>query len=983
MVACSLIQTFTLLLGTAVHCAASGPLASNAQSGAIREDKNELVNERRLTKLYVLVTGKPVEDVATKLFVSTVNGQIHLDKICVKGDNVLIDDGSRPPFGIHLARNDFSKLLNLFTSTGVEQILGAGDRSLKYMLQLLSGATNILVNPFVLTFAMIRFRRNLGAALNKSDTEGFGSVESLEDVPGLTKTSLRTILDIYTGMDDKMRYFANQAYSADADDDSLTIHNSCKANTSRYFTVLLHLIRLFKITELNLRGCMLNEPLSEEAQDILASCQIARVVPPHAKIFQSRLYLTPDCDASIRNRVWHKLTEVGWFSKRGDRLLECELDGIFKIRQNKFCRGLIRPAIKPEDFSALEMLDIYTTRFPADKMKYLEKAVKLRVLNIANCHNIPSFDFLKNMTKLETLWLLNNNLSKMPGGIFARLPNLSSLKISHNPLRKLPREIGQLKELTMLIVTNNKFLTAIPSTLSSCSKLSFLNIYNSNLQSLPDRLNNLVTLNISNSHNPELLATVAKYKSLETLNIENNMLSALPPDFSNLKNLRVLGLRYNRIHTVPEVIAGLPLLRELDLSHNRLSTLSCAVAGLRYLHTLDLDENKLRRMPRFVMNMKKHARLSNLHLSDNPLQNDDRHDLLGLRTLWKVFGKCVMPEYEYLERIAQNKKKEKKAFYSDMNSMPLHWDLKSLRRLRLAAPLPSESPRVNLEETWAQILGNPVFCGSNELLDKKQLNGLLEVLRSPKLHLLRGYDISATTKAVMKDYLEAVTLNIQARIEQGDTDRAIAIISQVNDSLTACPSGQLAALTEIYKIHCLNQDPDDFVGFVKEFIAKTKEDKFTATLALPDHPQNVHLLLYWKQQLKDALGLVLEYGDSFGRVGQDEFGDNTVAVLRAFFSRFSPKNIASALAGEINRTGRVAPAWLYLMGAGKAPVEKSKALFVVEGEEASPSYGFPYTLREAGAEEILVRVGVLVRRTPTISRRVLMLLLDTLAGILG
>lgn len=961
-------RAFIFLMGTLIYCAASdSSRALNAQalSTAIQEAEGELDNRKALAELYVFATGGLVAYKEARTFVEGISGQIDLDRIKVEDNSAFVGSGSQPASRVQLSQEDFGLLVAiLVTETGFERILRENAYSLGYVLKLLSASIDILTNPFSITPQMNLFRNNLVTALKKSKTEDISSIGNPEDIPGVTKASLRTILDIYTGTSDKLAYFAEQIYSADEQDDSLVVYNGYVLDGPKSLTVLLHLVRLCKITELNVRSSMLGKPLSQEAQDILAACQITKLVPPASEESCRNLYLTPNCDVGIQNRIWHSLAEVGWFSRRGDWIQMYSLESIFEIAEAKFLRHLVRPAIRPENFCSIELLSIFRAQSSARWVEYLKNAVNVRVLNVMHRQDTLDMDFLKNLTKLEALWLQDVAVAELPGDILAGLSSLAYLRISGTQLIKLPPEIGQLKKLKKLIITRNLSLRAIPDTLGDCPELSYLDLSSSSLRSIPSKLGSVDYLNISGNKSPELLAAATNYTNLRTLKAAANIITTLPANFGNLKNLRTLNLGFNDIFELPPVLAELPVLEELDLSGNHLSALPHSMAYLRYLHTLELDYNDFQRVPRFLGDMKERSNLSVLKLSNNPLQNDDTSDRLGLRTLWDVFEGSVMSEDEYRDRIKWNErdKRERKAFYDELRSEPVHWNLEVIQQLRLTAPPRSKLSQANLESAWTEILKDPVFGGDKPPITRKRLYKLIEVLHNPASYKLRGYKISEFNKIVMRDYMEAVTHGIQERMKRGDTDRAIAMLGQVNDSLGNCPSGQAGALMEIHRLHCLGEDPDDFRCYVGEFIAREKEDRFTAVLALLDHPQNIHLVLYWREQLGGDLGLVLEYRDPSGRQGPDQYGDSPAAVLRAFFARFSLDAVIKALVGKINKEGKVGEASKYLNERNLLPVEvRGKYFELVEGvDDAAENFYFK-EVKEAGVEELLVSMGILVR----------------------
>lgn len=101
----------------------------------------------------------------------------------------------------------------------------------------------------------------------------------------------------------------------------------------------------------------------------------------------------------------------------------------------------------------------------------------------------------------ETLNLSGQGLTKAPSDIFDNT-NLSELDLSRNNLDgALPSQVGQLTNLRILDLSDNKF-TGVP-------------------------------------------AEVGQLKNLEVLDLSNNLLTGLPNELGNLKNLKLLDLSGN------------------------------------------------------------------------------------------------------------------------------------------------------------------------------------------------------------------------------------------------------------------------------------------------------------------------------------------------------------------------------------------------------------------------------------------------------
>lgn len=141
--------------------------------------------------------------------------------------------------------------------------------------------------------------------------------------------------------------------------------------------------------------------------------------------------------------------------------------------------------------------------------------------------------YLKN---LRVLNISNNAIDEMPDTI-AFLTKLKALNVSHNKLVQLPSSIGQLPKLVIIIANNNK-LTFLPREFSHLVNLISLNVSNNPLKSLPAEIAALGSLrklitedcafeeeyNYEVKHNPpSLFETCARIAVRSQKNIPNQL----------------------------------------------------------------------------------------------------------------------------------------------------------------------------------------------------------------------------------------------------------------------------------------------------------------------------------------------------------------------------------------------------------------------------------------------------------------------------
>lgn len=270
-------------------------------------------------------------------------------------------------------------------------------------------------------------------------------------------------------------------------------------------------------------------------------------------------------------------------------------------------------------------------------------------------------DTLKNLDKLETVDLADNNIWGLPTGSLCHTPILRTLNLSRNNIVEVseigltegqnPRDGCQLLHLKTLDLSYNKISSFLPQDLSLAPGLQSLNLRGNRLSVLSDQsltgLWSLSVLDLSDNHLAALPPTIFhQSNNLQKLFLQNNSLSLLSPDLlSGLDNLLLLNLSRNDIssHLLSEsIFSGLTKLVALDMSHNSLTKLhadllkeqqSLQILNLQYnllaniapnclssllnLHILLLSHNHLTELPQ--TSFASLASLNSLSLDHNRL----------------------------------------------------------------------------------------------------------------------------------------------------------------------------------------------------------------------------------------------------------------------------------------------------------------------------------------------------------------------------
>ena len=114
-------------------------------------------------------------------------------------------------------------------------------------------------------------------------------------------------------------------------------------------------------------------------------------------------------------------------------------------------------------------------------------------------------------------------------------------------LKSLPKEIGKLKNLEILILDDNNELEVLPESISLLTNLIRIDCDSCKLKKIPN---------------------IEKLRKLIFLDFTDNMIGELPDMFGNLELLEMLWLNRNKIKTIPKSLSLLKNLRLIQLANN-------------------------------------------------------------------------------------------------------------------------------------------------------------------------------------------------------------------------------------------------------------------------------------------------------------------------------------------------------------------------------------------------------------------------------
>ncbi|WJZ98763.1 hypothetical protein VitviT2T_017271 [Vitis vinifera] len=206
---------------------------------------------------------------------------------------------------------------------------------------------------------------------------------------------------------------------------------------------------------------------------------------------------------------------------------------------------------------------------------------------------------LRNLNQLD---LSENNMTGSIPSTIKGMKSLQRLYLHGNQLEQsIPREICVLSNLGEMELQSNRLSGSIPSCIGNLSHLLIL-LLNSNSLSLsipPSlwNLENLLSLNLSsNSLGGSLHGNMRVLKMLQSIDLSRNKFSGnLPTILGGFQSLSSLNLSHNSFWgPIPESFRELITLDYMDLSHNNISgSIPKSMVALSHLQYLNLSFNNL------------------------------------------------------------------------------------------------------------------------------------------------------------------------------------------------------------------------------------------------------------------------------------------------------------------------------------------------------------------------------------------------------
>ncbi|WP_273274647.1 leucine-rich repeat domain-containing protein [Maribacter polysiphoniae] len=202
------------------------------------------------------------------------------------------------------------------------------------------------------------------------------------------------------------------------------------------------------------------------------------------------------------------------------------------------------------------------------------------------------------------LYIHSKNISVLPKEI-GELVSLDLLVIKGNQLSTLPPEIGKLVNLSNLNLSSNQ-IASLPTEIGQLENLEYLNLFGNELTNLPTaigRLKRLSQLDLRENELDTILPVLGQLNNLELLFADGNRLITLPPEIGQMSNMVSMSFDSNNIVSVPPEIGQLTNLESLSLEDNAILEIPKEMGLMTNLLYLNLWNNPLWNVPQSVCDL--------------------------------------------------------------------------------------------------------------------------------------------------------------------------------------------------------------------------------------------------------------------------------------------------------------------------------------------------------------------------------------------
>jgi hypothetical protein len=404
----------------------------------------------------------------------------------------------------------------------------------------------------------------------------------------------------------------------------------------------------------------------------------------------------------------------------------------------------------------------------------------------------------------------------------------------------------------------------------------------------------------------------------------------------------------NQLQSFPDSIWNLNNLTELELSKNQLQSLPDTFGNLKNILIIELNDNNLISLPPCFRDIIHQLRI--LVLSGNPnfseygegeyLGRFELAELLGDRVVFENADgpKVIIDEVEYINSMKKNR---------------IYWNIEKLANIRL-----KQIPETKLTSSEMQDIC--CFLQEKEIVSEEECGILKEYIQSlfDPNYGYRRWRMLQKYVSMTKNYLGFILSYLEEKVSSQRMDLVSFSVSDIVEGIRYCPDRQICELKRAY-CAILNDNESDLDQIIYQNIAKLKEQIFNLAITPSISPQNVHVLSYWKYELRDKLGFDFDFQTDIGTMGQDPFGGCRGNALQAFFTKFTVNYVISNLNAHINDNKRAMCELMLMISQDDKLNEQDKEEMGVnlEGDEFA-------NINEKAVEYVLIKKDIVRKEEP-------------------
>jgi len=232
--------------------------------------------------------------------------------------------------------------------------------------------------------------------------------------------------------------------------------------------------------------------------------------------------------------------------------------------------------------------------------KKLKRFKNLRELTIEDCPKInleKAINRISKITSIQKLRFFNNSKSKYPENL-GSLKNINSLWISGDSIANLPKSIIELKELNELIINECPKIEFynLFETLSVMDNLKELDLSENLMKKVPDnigRLKQLKELWLDDNNLTEVSKGIKSLPNLEYLRLFSNEINSLDFTHNDLPSLKNIDLCYNPFKIFPIELSELKNLERITMWYTDVNFIPNDISKLNNLNYLNLQNSQL------------------------------------------------------------------------------------------------------------------------------------------------------------------------------------------------------------------------------------------------------------------------------------------------------------------------------------------------------------------------------------------------------